>query len=349
MAGGYVGRILWVDLSNGTHEIEELPEEIYRHYIGGYGLGARIIYERQKPGVDPLGEEAIFGMVPGLLTGTGAQFAGRYMCVGKSPLTGGWGDSNSGGFFAPAIKQCGFDGIFFKGKSERPVYLLVQGDKIEIRDASHLWGKSTIETEKMLKEELGDSRVQVACIGPAGENLSFISGVVTDRGRIAARSGLGAVMGSKKLKAVVLKGNAKIPVHDRERLMNETRRFLRRMAIADRIVKWTNKGLLHRAGKLMRFLPFHMRQEAILWRIILKKFGTSGILAFSVEGGDTPVKNWKGVGYIEFPLKRSARISDANIIKYEVKKYHCYSCPIGCGGIIKKTDGRYPIEEGHKP
>lgn len=348
MPGGYMGKILWVDLSSGKFEEEQIPDEIYRNFIGGYGLGARIIFERQKAKVDPLGEEAIFGMCPGLLTGTGAQFVGRYMCVGKSPLTRGWGDSNSGGYFAPAIKQCGYDGIFFTGKAEKPVYLLIYEGKIELRDASHLWGKTTVETEEIIREELKDEKVQIASIGPAGEKLSFISGIVTDRGRIAARSGLGAVMGSKKLKAVVLKGNVRIPVHDRNALMNETRRFLKRLQIGERFIKWTGGRLLHSAGKLARILPFHFRQEAILWRLILKKFGTSGILSYSVEGGDTPIKNWKGIGYLDFPLSRSSKISDENIIKYEVKKYNCYSCPIACGGIIKKTDGKYKIEESHK-
>ena len=155
--------------------------------------------------------ENILGFMSGLLTGSGSLFTGRWMVVGKSPLTGGWGDANCGGTFAFAIKQTGYDGILFKGISPTPVYLLIDSHGPKLLDASHLWGKDTVETEAAIQAaHSGKKQPAVACIGQAGENLSLISGIVNDKGRIAARSGLGAVMGSKRLKAVALAGAKRV-------------------------------------------------------------------------------------------------------------------------------------------
>jgi len=215
MGKGYMGKILTVDLTVGDIKEEIIPDDVYEKYLSGMGLAAYILYNRIPSGADPLGPDNILGFVSGLLTGTGSLFAGRWMVVGKSPLTGGWGDANCGGNFSPAIKRCGYDGIFFKGISDKPVYLYIEKGKAQLRDASHVWGRDTVEAEKMLLEETaGNSRV--ALIGPSGEKLSLISGISNDGGRMAARSGLGAVMGSKNLKALVLKGARRIPVHNRE-------------------------------------------------------------------------------------------------------------------------------------
>ena len=205
MAGSYMGKMLFVDLSSGAVTEEELDEKTARTYIGGYGLGARILYSRQKAGVDPLGPDNTLGFITGPYTGTAVPTGTRYEVVARSPLTGGWGDANSGGFFGPYLKFAGYDAVFFKGISPRPVYLLIDEGKAQLKDASALWGKDTYETEDTLMAQYGkDSRV--ACIGPAGEKLALISSIMTDRGSAAGRSGLGAVMGSKKLKAVVAKG-----------------------------------------------------------------------------------------------------------------------------------------------
>ena len=178
-------------------------------YLSGTGLASYILYQRIPAGADPLGPNNILGFVSGLLTATGSLFSGRWMVAVKSPLTGGWGDANCGGNFSPAIKRCGFDGIFFTGVSEKPVYLHVRHDGARLCDATDLWGKDAVETEAALIQAPGN-RARVACIGPAGEKLSLISGICNDRGRIAARSGLGAVMGSKKFKAVVLTGRRRV-------------------------------------------------------------------------------------------------------------------------------------------
>src|SRR3989304_5770769 len=218
MAGGYLGKFLNVNLSTGEIK-EETPEEsLYKDFSGGYGLGARLLYNRQKAGVDPLGPENIFGLVTGPLTGTPAPAATRYTAVAKSPLTGGWGDANAGGDFAPHLKFAGYDAVFFTGVSEKPVYLFIDEGKAELKDASGVWGKDSYETEDVLKAELGKG-TELVCIGPSGEKLSLISCIVGNRGATAARSGLGAVVGSKKLKAEVARGEHEVPLANREMVM----------------------------------------------------------------------------------------------------------------------------------
>ena len=193
MIGGYMGKFLLVNLSNGEITEEEPDEKLFIDFIGGHGVGSRYLYSNQKGSVDPLGPENHFGVVTGALTGTPTPTGARYIAVGKSPLTGTWGDANSGGFFGPELKFAGYDAAFFTGISDKPVYLYINNGKAELRDASHLWGKSTYETEDMLHEELGKA-VKVITIGPSGENLSLISCIITVKGAAAARSGLGAVM-----------------------------------------------------------------------------------------------------------------------------------------------------------
>lgn len=349
MAFGYTGKILTVDLSNRSIEIKELPDSVYQKFIGGYGLGAKYIFDNQPAGIDPLSEQSILGFCSGLLTGTGTLFSGRYMVVGKSPLTGGWGDSNSGGFFSQSIKRAGFDAIFIKGKSDTPLYLSIN-DKIELKDASHLWGLDTVETEEKIKNEWGTEKVHVACIGTAGENLSYISGIVNDRGRIAARSGLGSLMGSKKLKAIAIKGNTTLPVFDKEKITRLNQEFLKRFKKVEFFKNNFLGKILNLTGKFLRISPFAPKQPGELFHLILLQYGTCGITGFANEGGDSPVKNWKGSGYNNFPIDtNSSLLSDDKVIKYQVKRYHCYSCPLGCGGIIRVNDVKYNILESHKP
>ena len=191
MVNGYNGKILFVDLTEGTVKEESLPEKVYRDFIGGQGLGARILYERIKPKADPMGPDNMLGFAIGPLTGTGIHGA-RFQTVTKSPITGGWGDANSGGSFAPELQATGYDGVFFSGISSKPVYLFLNDGKAEIKDASHLWGKDTVETEEALREELGDKRVKITSIGPAGEAKSLMA-IIRHEGSAAGRSGVGAV------------------------------------------------------------------------------------------------------------------------------------------------------------
>ena len=355
MSNGFFGKVLTVDLSRGQVEKETLPPAVYRDYLGGYGLGVRLLYERMGAGADPLGAENVLGFVPGLLTGTGVPFSGRYMVVGKSPLTGGWGEANCGGHFGPALRATGIDGVFVTGISPEPVYLLIDvgknGDdaRVELRDAGHLWGLDTAQTDRRIKEEVGRT-AQVACIGPAGERVSLVSAIMTDSGRAAARSGLGAVMGAKRLKAVVVRGIKRVPVRDRDTLSHLGGEY--RQLFRGDTSGWPR--LLFRLTKVVlpllrqfRVKPSGGPTQAIIYAY--QAYGTCSGTAFSTEVGDAPVKNWRGVGGRDFPLKRSALISDDAVIQHQVKTYHCRHCPLGCGGIVSLKGERYTVEEAHKP
>jgi aldehyde:ferredoxin oxidoreductase len=311
MAGGYMGKMLFVDLSRGELKDKALDEKLARDFIGGYGIGARIIFSRQKAGVDPLGPDNTLGFLSGPLTGTPIFSGTRFTAVGKSPLTGGWGDANSGGYFGAYLKFAGYDAVFFNGISEKPVYLFINNGKAELRDAGHIWGKDTWETEAILKSELGKG-TQIACIGPSGENLSLISCIISDI-RAAARSGLGAVMGSKKLKAVAVKGNMKVPLADDE-------------------------GAKKLRAKYAKKLGGH-----IVW---LKPFGTPFLVDIGVMTGDSPVKNWGGAAVTDFP--DVAPIAKEALLERQLKKYTCYLCPVGCGGYMKEGAGEYKYKSGSR-
>lgn len=336
----YMGKILMVDLSSGTLTEEEIPDRVYEQYLSGMGLGAYILYNRMPAGADPLGPDNILGFCSGFLTGTGSLFSGRWTLVGKSPLTGCWGDANCGGTFSPAIKHCGYDAIFFSGISSNPVYLYVKNGKAVLKDAGDLWGRDAVETEEVLKKQYGP-KAAVAVIGPSGEKVSLISGVCSDRGRIAARSGLGAVMGVKKLKAVVLEGVQRIGASDPEAMKRLSRHCL----------KWVNFPLplpgwmLGFVGAFLRVTPVVFPQDGILYSSILRKWGTGGMNQTSIEMGDSPLKNWDGSNR-DLPMSRSRTINPDIIRSMEIVKYHCYSCPVGCGGICA-TKGKYP--HTHKP
>ena len=343
MPYGYMGKILRVDLSGGTMEEAQVPDAVYEKYLSGSGLGAWELYSHIPPDADPMGPDNVLGFVSGLLTGTGSLFTGRWMVVGKSPLTGGYGEANCGGNFSPAIKRCGYDGIFIRGVSEKPVYLYISKGKAELRDAGHLWGKDAIETEEILIHD--HSRVRkprVACIGPAGEKLSLIAGISNDRGRLAARSGLGAVMGAKKLKAVVLDGIDKINVKNTPEMRSLTFKCNNWVLFQPKFLSGRGVRFL---GAMMRIFPFQTAMDGMLWKIMLRKWGTVAINQYAIEMGDAPIKNWSGSNR-DFSKEKSGAIDPDHIISREVSKYHCYSCPLGCGGICRTADGS---AETHKP
>ncbi|MFH1132158.1 MAG: aldehyde ferredoxin oxidoreductase family protein [Pseudomonadota bacterium] len=345
---GFWGKILHVNLSTKGVEYEQLDESFFQKYLGGIGLAAKVLWDRIKPGIDPLGPDNVLGFVPGLLTDTGSLFTGRFLAVAKSPATGGWGEANCGGFFSPSLKRCGIDGVFVHGASAEPVYLLIEDNKAEVKDALDLWGTDAIETERILKERHG-KRSQVACIGQAGERLSYLAGICNDGGRIAARSGMGTVMGSKKLKAVVAVGTQKVPVVDSAQMKQLSKEFseiIKKGKGSDRML---NDRLLGFSGKIGRRGGLYPRQPVKMWRQLLYKFGTPSLTAMSAENGDSPIKNWGGIGYLDFPLDRSQKLGAETVISHEVKKYGCFSCPVRCGGIVKMDDAEHPIKEMHKP
>ena len=210
---GYAGRILHIDLSTGKTEIEPLKEEKAKKYIGGIGLGMRLLLEHSKPGVDPFSPENPLILATGPISGSMGPTGGNgHAFVSKSPASGGVGEAKSHGFFGTELKRAGYDAIIFKGKAEKPVYVWIDDDSVQLMDAQHLWGKSPEETEKTIREELKDYYIRVASIGPAGEKLVRVACILNDGTRAAGRCGLGAVMGSKNLKAIAIRGSKDVTV-----------------------------------------------------------------------------------------------------------------------------------------
>ena len=295
MNGAINGKMLNVRLNAGVVETEQIPEDMYRKYLGGYGIGAKLMFDRIPAGADALGPENVLGLFPGLLTGT-PFFGIRYQAVGKSPKTGGWGDANSGGDFGPYLKNAGWDGIMLYEKSSKPVYIHIDDDKVEIKDASDLWGMQAIDVEMKLKERHG-KKASVACIGPAGEKMSLMAGICNERGRLAARSGLGAVMGSKNVKAIVVNASKNI------------------IGSSPEIMKKVRTSLDEFAKPITNFF---------------RTYGTTGITFPSAMSGDAPVKNWGGVGMVDFP-QSNVLTGDQFNLRMD-KKYACWHCPVACGG-----------------
>ena len=316
---GYAGKLLFVDLSKGTLRDEALTEEMARNFIGGYGIGARVLYNMMKPGVDALGPDNVLGFLTGPVTSTETHFSGRYSVVCKSPVSGTWNDASSGGFFGPELKKAGYDGVFVSGISEKPVYIWIKNGKAELRDASKLWGLDSKETQKALEEETGEPNLRAAVIGPAGEKLSLISCVMNDGHRAAGRGGAGAVMGSKKLKAVAAFGNQKVAVANPEK------------------VKELNAAIRAAMKEAPAATGFHMG-------------GTAVGNADSALSGDSPIKNWGSVGVDEFTPEQVEALGGINVSnKYLTKYYACARCPLGCGAEFEVNEGPYPVGETERP
>ncbi|PKN84224.1 MAG: aldehyde ferredoxin oxidoreductase [Chloroflexi bacterium HGW-Chloroflexi-8] len=335
------GKILWVDLASGTFTTEHVPSQVYETYGAGLGLAAYYLYRDIPTHAEALGPDNILAFTSGILTGTTSMLTGRWTVAAKSPLTNTWGDANCGGNLAPAIKQCGFDGIFFKGISPHPVYLKLTHNKAELLDAADLWGKDTVETENTLLQPYGDKPVSVACIGTSGEKLSLISGISNDFGRMAARSGLGAVMGSKNLKALVLLGSYPILASDPQKMKELSVHCVRHTEFQPKFLNGTGTRIL---STFLRKIPVQMRQDGILYKIFIKKYGTIALNQYSIETGDSPIRNWSGSN-LDFPPQRSESVNPDRLAKLEKAKYHCYACPVGCGGYTSIPGNA----ESHKP
>jgi aldehyde:ferredoxin oxidoreductase len=294
---GWKGKILMVDLSSGKISQQPLSEELAYGYIGGRGIGSRFLWEHTGPEIDPLGPENVLIVGTGPVTGTLVPTSNRFTVTSKAPLTGILGDANAGGFFGPELKYAGFDEIVVKGISEKPVYLYICDDRIEIRNAKQLWGRNTHETERMIRSELGDPEVRVLSIGQAGENLVKIAGIVTGD-NIAARCGLGAVMGSKKLKSIAVKGSRSIPIADPTLLFK----------LVDQMYQ------------------DYRSSEAYEW---YRHFGwTTGVLAMC-NAGCAPVKNYLKSGGTDLE-KRKAILDIERSPEYRFKDISCFGCPLAC-------------------
>ena len=344
----FAGKILRVDLSARTSEAVSVPQEVYEAVLAGKGLEAWYLYNQIPAGADPLGPENILGFAAGALCGTGAFLTGRWTVACKSPLTGGWGDANCGGLFAPAIKQCGYDAIFVSGIAENPVYLFCDGKNVKICDASAYWGLDATETENALHADLDPvcrKKPCIACIGPAGEKLSLISGICNEGGRIAARSGVGAVMGSKKLKAVVLAGALPMRCSDPETvkaLSRELGKKLLKMSLPSGLGVFIGAG-----GKMMGHLP-SIPLDGAMTAYMFREWGTQANTSLAIPSGDGPIKNWAGTPKDVRGMERV--YNPEHINRIETVKYHCYSCPLGCGGRLNIRGRKYAeYSETHKP
>ena len=303
--GGYAGRYLRVDLSSRKITKPGLPEELASQFLGGNGFGTKILWDEVGSDVDPLSPENKLIFASGPLTGTIFPTAGRLEVISKSPLTGIYGDANAGGHFTPEMKRSGFDMIVFEGRSPKPVYLWVHNGEAEIRDASHTWGKGTHETENILRNDIGDNRVQVVSIGPAGENLVRYAAVMT-HGCAAARAGMGCVMGSKNLKAIAALGNLEIPIANRDEYV---------------------KGCLDAQKEILNnpFTPG------------LSRYGTPQLSVPMSEIGRFPTKNHQ-MGHFEFVEDISAERIEKN---HFVRRISCFACPIGCHHVVEVKEGKH--------
>jgi aldehyde:ferredoxin oxidoreductase len=313
MANGYMNQVLRVDLSTGLMTTQTFSEDVLRKYIGGSGLGTKILYEETDEHTDPLGPENPLIFLTGPIVGTKAVNSGRHHVVTRSPLTGILGESDSGGTFGPELKRAGYDGIIFKGKANKPVYLLVDNGHVELRDAAMLWGLDTYEVDEILKNEIGKDIVTCS-IGIAGERLVRIASIMNDgvEGRAAGRTGVGAVMGSKMLKAIAVRGKQEVPVADPQGLSR----------------------ILREHGKVMT-----KNSEG------MGKHGTSGGLEGSEAIGNLPIRNWSQGNFAG-----AATINGVHMAKTILtKRYFCEKCVIGCGRTVEVKEGPFKTIEGGGP
>lgn len=305
---GWMGNLIRVNLSDKTIKIEKLNMEDANLYLGGRGLASKYLYDEIDPTIDPLSPENKLIFMAGPMTGTFATCAGRFNVVAKAPLTGTIGASNSGGHFGPELKFAGYDGIIFEGKSEEPVYLNIHDDKIELKDAAHLWGKDVSETtDTLLLENEEDARV--ACIGVAGENQVLFATVMNDKDRAAGRSGLGAVMGSKNLKAVVVRGTNGINVANKHKFM---------MATKDARDKLLEHPVTGKGGGLA-------------------SYGTQVLMNILNESHSLPTRNWRNSWFEDGESISGEFLTDNFLIRNKA----CFACPIGCGRVIKIDQGEH--------
>ncbi len=301
--GGYMGKILRVNLTHKSAKAEPLDPEMARDYIGGRGFVQKILYDEVPVGADPLGPDNKVVMAPGPLSGVFMPASGKIQFGALSPATGIMGDANMGGHFSAEVKYAGYDAIIIEGMSDHPCIVVIDDDEVEIRDAARYWGKGSASAEKMIKDDLGED-FQVALIGPAGENLVNIACVSHDFGRQAGRTGIGAVMGSKKLKAIAVRGSNSIPLADPDRVYEQGRKMFEGCFAKPGFREWT-------------------------------PLGTSGVTPWVNEVGAFPTKNFwttffedhEGIG--GEALKERIWLTDKG----------CFCCPTPCGKYSHTTVG----------
>jgi aldehyde:ferredoxin oxidoreductase len=301
--GGWTGKLLRVDLSKGEVSTEAIPEQWMHEYVGGRGLAARYLYEEMDPTVDPLGPDNKLIFATGPLTGTPVPCGARYMVVTKGALTNAITTSNSGGHWGPELKFAGYDLVILEGRAPRPSYLFVYDDRVEIRDAERYWGKGVSETEDGLREELGIPGLRVACIGPAGENLVRFACIINDKHRAAGRSGVGAVMGSKNLKAIAVRGTGGVDISDPEAFMRAM--WEMRDAMQD------NPG-----------------------RKSFTELGTAATIDMTQAFGGLPTRNFQQGQFEDYENLNGTTIRAERLVANKA----CFACTIACGRVCQLGD-----------
>jgi aldehyde:ferredoxin oxidoreductase len=301
MGFGYSGKILRINLTDRSTQIEEPEEVFYRKYLGGEGFVAHTLLKEVGPGVDPLGPENVLIFAAGMLTGAPVGGSGRQSVGARSPLTGGFGESEAGGFWGAELKQAGFDAIIILGASEKPVYLWINRGSVEIRDASGLVGKTTAKVQQLIREELGDKRIRVAQVGPAGERLVRYACVIFDVNRAAGRTGMGAVMGSKNLKAIAVRGVQRVALAHAE--------------IVRESAKWLSENLEGLVGRR-------------------KAYGTAGCLLPQQYTNSLPTYNFQAGEFAGAEKISGERMAETILVDRD----NCYACPIYCKRVVEVDD-----------
>ncbi|SKC84463.1 aldehyde ferredoxin oxidoreductase family protein [Maledivibacter halophilus] len=308
LKGGYMGRILRINLTTGEIKTEELKEKMARDYIGGAGFGIKILADEVPGNIDPLSEDNKLIFAPGPLSGTSAPCSSRMAVVTKSPLTGAVGMSTSGGHLPVELKYAGYDVLIIEGKSDIPVYILIKDDNVSIKKADKIWGMNTFDTQSFLKHHLRDQNIRVACIGPAGENLSKMACIINER-RAFGRKGVGAVMGSKNLKAIAVRGSKGVEIADIEKF------------------------------KLARSSMLKAMKESPVLYPHFSKTGTPMIVDAISALGMFPSENYRSTGERDYTESIGSKVSTELSIASEP----CYGCPVGCSQLkLARKNSNYP-------
>ena len=308
MPYGYNGKILHADLTTGTLTVEEPTEEFYRKYLGGQGIGMYYLLRESPSGIDPLSPDSILAVTLSVVTGAPVSGQSRVMVNAKSPLTGSIGDAQAGGFWPAEAKAAGFDAIIIKGKADKPVYLWLHDGEAELRDATHLWGRVTGDVDAAIRDELDDPKIQVMQIGPAGEKLVRYACIINMANRAAGRTGMGAVMGSKNLKAIAVRGQKKPPIADRKALTA--------------LAKWGAK---------------HFPESDVYG---MGLFGTAEVLSPQNKAGGLPTRNWDSGVFEGFEALDGSTMSET-ILK---ERDTCYACVVRCKRVVEITEGPYTVD-----
>ena len=306
---GFIGKLLKVNLTTNKIDEENLDESIAKDFLGGAGYACKYLYDKIDKDTDPLSPDNILMVMTGLFCGSNVPTSGRFEICAKSPLTGIWGESNCGGYFGPELRKTGYDGIIIKGASDKPVYLEITDNGAVLKDASSLWGKGIFETAKTLKEKLGSPLARVACIGQAGENLIKYATIASEE-KAAGRTGMGAVMGSKKLKAIVIKGSKKTYEPAKPEEFKEA-------------VKVITENVKSAFATMM-----------------FGDLGTSSGVDMYNSTGELPIKYWtQGTWEGAFNISGSTALE-----KIFSGSYPCYACPIGCAKKANIKEGEYKTD-----